>query len=134
MSYPSVTAFYACLFGLVLAALSIRVIAGRVQGGVIHGDGGQAVLQRCIRAHANFVEYVPLVLGLAALLEMHGATAATMHALLAPLLVARLAHPFGMQAPLNSKRQYGLRGGSVIVTLLVLVAVCVLLGVRLLGG
>lgn len=132
MLYPSITATYACLFALLLVALSVRVIVRRVRGGVVHGDGGNEALQRCVRAHANFAEYVPLALGLAALLEARGAGAGVMNALLAPLLIARIAHPFGMLAPVNSKPQYILRGGGIIVTLLVIVAAAGLLGVRLL--
>ena len=53
-----------------------------------------------------------------------------MHMLLAPLFLARLWHPYGMIAPLESRQQFVFRGLSVIVTWAVLLANCVLLLLR----
>lgn len=132
MTFPSVTAAYAALFGLVFFVLSAWVIAGRGKYRAHHGDGGEDGLNRRIRAHANFAEYVPIVLILVALLEGSGAAHGTVHALLAPFLAARLAHPVGMVAPVASKQQFGFRGVSMIVTLVVVFAASVLLLSRLL--
>lgn len=130
MPYPAVTALYAGLLALVYLALCAWVSERRVRRGIIHGDGGDAAFAKRIRAHANFAEYVPLILLLAALLEAAGATAMTMHALLAPLLVARLLHPFGMLAPAGSPRQYLLRGLPAAATFAVLGVAAVLLLLR----
>jgi uncharacterized membrane protein YecN with MAPEG domain len=128
--FPAATALYGALFGLLFLGLSLWVVLGRAKGGVHHGDGGQEMLNRRIRAHANFAEYVPLILLLAALVEAGGAAPRTMHMLLAPLLLARLCHPYGMIAPLESRQQFVFRGLSVIVTWAVLLANCVLLLLR----
>ncbi|MBS0517283.1 MAG: MAPEG family protein [Proteobacteria bacterium] len=132
MTFPSVTATYAALFGLIFLGLTAWVIGGRARFKAHHGDGGEERLNRRIRAHANFAEYVPLILILVALLEGGGANRSIVNALLAPLLVARLAHPFGMVAPIASPQQFGFRGLSVIVTMLVLFAASLLLLARVL--
>ena len=46
------------------------------------------------------------------------------------LLVARLLHPVGMFAPVNSPRQFACRGGGMIATLLVMAVAAILLLVR----
>lgn len=130
MVFPALTSLYVAVLALVFFALSIWVVAGRAQYRVNHGDGGQGALQRRIRAHANFAEYVPLILLLVALLEGGGAGRITVHALLAPLVIVRLMHPIGMVAPENSMQQYVFRGAGATVTWVILVAAAVLLLMR----
>ena len=105
MAYPSITAGYAALLGLIFAAMSAWVISGRFGHQVLHGDGGLDTMNRRIRAHANFAEYVPLTMIVVGLLEAAGAGGILIHVLLLPLTVARVLHPFGMIAPLNSLQQ-----------------------------
>jgi len=131
MTYPSITAAYSAAFAFLFFVLAIWVIAGRLNSGILHGDGGQEQMNRRIRAHGNFAEYVPMILLLAALLEAGGTGPTTMHAFLAPLLIARVLHPFGMLAPVGSVRQYVCRGGGIMVTLAVLVAEAVRLALRM---
>jgi uncharacterized membrane protein YecN with MAPEG domain len=131
MAYPTLTGLYAAALALVFAGLSIWVIAGRAKYRVNHGDGGHDDMNRRIRAHGNFTEYVPLILLLVALLEAGGAGHGTVHALLLPLLAARLMHPIGMVAPVGSLQQGIFRGVGASVTLLILTAASVLLLVRL---
>src|SRR5271168_5284126 len=50
-----------------------------------------------MRRHANFAEWVPLVLILIALLELNGVRPVSIHALGAALVVARLAHAVGIR-------------------------------------
>ncbi len=130
MAFPATTALYAAILGLIYFALSIWVVMGRGQYRVLHGDGGKAPLNRRIRAHANFAEYVPLILVLAALVEAGGGSATRIHALLAPLTVARILHPIGMVAKENSVQQYSFRAPGAVITLVVLVAASVMLLVR----
>ena len=134
MVFPVVTAAAAAVLGLILAALSAWVMAGRLSMGVLHGDGGRAALNRRTRAHANFIEYVPLILLLAALLESGGGSRTRIEILLAVLVVARLMHPFGMLAPPNSAQQYVFRGGAALATMVVLVVTAVTLLVRSIAG
>lgn len=78
--------------------LAIRCAAKRIDGKVLHGDGGDALLARRMRAHANFVEYTPIVLILFGLVEM--ALEASLWLWIAALAyaAARIAHGFGMEA------------------------------------
>lgn len=130
MVFPVLTAFYAAVLGLIFAGLSGWVVAGRGKHRIIHGDGGNNTLNRRIRAHANFAEYVPLILLLVGLLEASGASHFTVRALLVPLVIARVLHPIGMVAPENSVQQYACRAPGAVITFVVLIAVSILLVIR----
>jgi len=132
MLFPTVTALYAVIFALIYFALTAWVIAGRVTFRVNLGDGGQDLLNRRIRAHGNFAEYIPFILLLAALLEGKGAAPITLHALLLPLVIARLIHPVGMLAPSLSSRQFALRGVGMVITAAILLITALLLLTQLL--
>ncbi len=132
MQFPTVASAYAAVLSLVFIGPSAWVTVGRVRFGVHHGDGGNERLKRRIRAHANFAEYVPLILLLVALLEAGGAGPMTVHALLLPLVIARLMHPIGMTAPEASLRQYAFCATSVTATWLILAIAALLLLRRLL--
>ena len=131
MVFPAVTAIYAAVLTLIYMALTIWVSVARVRLRVNHGDGGHVQLNRRIRAHANFAEYVPLILLLVALLEADGATRFTINALLLPLVIARIMHPIGMTARDFSARQFTFRGPGAGVTWVVMVIAAVLLLGRL---
>lgn len=95
---PVVTLLITGLHGLLLLVLLwpiVRVRRGRKIG---LGDGGDPELLRRIRVHANFVEYVPFVLVLLALLELGGVPRSLVAVLGGVLLVARLAHAAGLGA------------------------------------
>src|SRR3954468_5163594 len=64
-----VTPFYAGLLALLFLLLSVRV-SQRRQTGITLGDGGDARLLRVIRGHANFAEYVPIILVMMVMLEI----------------------------------------------------------------
>ena len=131
MTFPSITAFYAALLGLIFIGLSGWVIAGRLTYGTLFGDGGEGAMTRRIRVHANFIEYVPLALILIGLLEADGGSAALVRTLLVVLLVARLMHPVGMFAEANSPPQFIFRGGGIVATLTVTVIAAIALLIRL---
>lgn len=117
MTYPAITAFWAGILGLIYVLMTGWVVAGRVTGDTLFGDGGQQDLTRRIRSHGNFQEYVPLALVLIALLEAGGGSSNLVRVLLIILVVARLLHPIGMFAPKNSVQQFACRGGGIISTL-----------------
>jgi len=91
-----ITAFYAGLLALWFVLLSALVIQRRRSGSISLGDGGDASLQRRIRGHANFAEYVPLTLLLMALLEMGRTSIYVLHVLGILLLVGRLLHGYAL--------------------------------------
>lgn len=76
-----ITSLFAAGFALALVALSIPISLRRVEVGVMIGQGEDGVLRNRIRAHGNFIEYVPLGLILLALAEAQGiSTAAVLSA------------------------------------------------------
>ena len=128
--FPDLTAFYGAILALILVGLSAWVIAGRGTTNTMLGDGGDASMTRRIRAHANFIEYVPLALVVIALLEESGASRGLVRLLLIVLVVARVLHPFGMFAPDKTPRQLACRGGGIGGTLLVILVAALDLLIR----
>ncbi|MFO1047107.1 MAG: MAPEG family protein [Geminicoccaceae bacterium] len=130
MTFPTLTAFYGALLALYYAGLSAWVVMARVSTDVLHGDGGDPTLQKRIRSHGNFAEFVPLTLLLIAFLEAGGAGRTLVQTLLIILLIARILHPVGMFAQKNSVWQFACRGGGLFGTLGVMIATAIMLLVR----
>lgn len=76
--------------------LSVRVGRVRMSEKVFVGDGGSELVLRRMRAHANFAENAPLTLLLVLLLEFAAGTSVWLWSAAGLFLVARIAHPFGM--------------------------------------
>ena len=91
-----ITGLYAALLTAVGLTLMVRVARMRVRTGVsiLHGDDMD--LARATRQHGNFIETVPLALILMGLVEANGANSFVLHASGIVLLLARIAHPFGL--------------------------------------
>ena len=119
---------------LLYVVLGLQVSRLRRGNKVLFGDGGNIKLRSAIRAHANFVEYVPLIVLMVAMLEMSGMPAPRVHLLMAALLVARLLHPLGMYAGPRSLQFQICRVGGILLTLLVMLASALLLLWRFLPG
>ena len=98
------TSLYAALAGLMFFALAIRTIGLRRQARVSIGDGGQPRLQRAIRVHGNFAEYVPLALVLIWMVEQSTRSAAWTHALGVLLIAGRLLHAYGFSQECENLR------------------------------
>jgi uncharacterized protein len=90
------TLLFAGLCALMQCWLTALVIARRVQSGINLMDGGDVVLVRRIRAHANFAESVPMALLLMLLLELGGLAATWLWLLGAALVAGRLLHVCGL--------------------------------------
>ena len=93
----SLTIAAAC--GLISLWLAIRITRRRFAAHVMMGDGGDALMLSRGRAHANFVEYAPFVLALVILIELARGPSVWLWALGAVFVVARVAHPIGMDIP-----------------------------------
>ena len=89
-------ALYVGLFGLLLIVLSMRVSLVRRDMRVSFGDGDSEVLRRRIRAHGNFIEFVPVALLLLALAEHTGMGALFIHLFGIILLAGRISHAYGI--------------------------------------
>ena len=123
-----VSSLYAGLLALIFLALSARVVA--VRGRVSLGDGGDPEVLRRMRGHANFAEYVPLILVMMALLEYQQIAAWQLHAIGATLVFARLIH--GIALSFTKKWFFGRFFGTVLTfTLLGVCGIfCVVQGMR----
>ncbi len=110
----TISLFYTGLLGLILIALSLRVVSLRRKHQVGIGAGGNQTLELAVRAHGNFCEYVPLGVVLLLALEASAALPATiLHVLGVALVVGRLLHGF-----FGLNRSAGSSQGRIIGTLL----------------
>jgi uncharacterized membrane protein YecN with MAPEG domain len=95
-SIPTILPIYAAIFAIFFVVLSIRTIRQRRSLKIGLGDAGNKDMQRAMRVHANFAEYVPLCLLMIYLVEQSGVYAWFVHALCSGLLVGRLSHAYGV--------------------------------------
>ena len=112
---PRITALYAGLLLLLFLVLTARVLARRYAAQVTLGNGGDRLLERAIRVHANCAEYVPIFLATLLAAELCGAPAAALHAAGVAMLAGRIAHGVGMS---REPDIVPLRAGGMILTLL----------------
>ena len=125
MHVPSITAFYLAILALIYAALALRVAGLRRANLVLFGDAENTKLRTAIRVHANFIEYVPIITLLVALLEMSGMPPARVHLLMGGLLLTRLLHPMGMAARPGTFQFNAGRVGGILLTLAVLIGAAI---------
>jgi len=90
------TFLYAALMVFIYIVLTVRVVVIRKRIKVTLGDAQHPQLQRAIRAHGNFIEYVPFGLLLLMLLESTQKFSVLIHVLAMLLLIGRLLHAFSV--------------------------------------
>jgi uncharacterized protein len=90
------TPLWAALLALLYLVLAAQVIRARYRTRTALGIGNDPGLERAIRAHANFAEYVPLTLILLTLAELQGASPWLLHLLGALLFAGRAVHAYGI--------------------------------------
>lgn len=120
------TPFYVAVFALMLIALSVRTLRLRRHFGVAIGPSREPELERAMRAHANFCEYVPISLLCLFFLESLWGTGWWIHALGISLLAGRLAHAYGVSQVAEDFR-YRVFGMATTFTVLSLAAFGILL-------
>lgn len=118
MLFPTTTATFAGLFGLIYVGLTAWIMISRTAFDTLQGDGGNRTLEKRVRVHGNFQEYVPLGLILIGLLEGGGGRHGLVLTLLLLLLIGRVLHPFGLFAAPGSAPMFACRGGGMLLTLL----------------
>jgi uncharacterized protein len=102
-----IISIYAALLALYYIYLSFNVINVRRATQVALGDDENPQLQRVIRAHGNFIEYVPLAVILLFLAEYQGLASHYCHALGATILLGRVFHNLGIVEKNLKYRQIG---------------------------
>ena len=115
---PKITLLFASLHALLLLALIAPISRHRHQHKIGLGSGGDPVLARKIRVHANFIEFVPIALLLLALLELGGLQAAWLWSFGAALLLARVLHAVGLSR--HAGYSFGRFWGTVLTVIVVL--------------
>jgi len=104
--------------------LSARVVRSRRDHGVKIGDGGNEAVVRRMRAQANFIENAPFFLILLGALEASGANRVALGVIAAVFILARVAHPIGMDGPhLAHWRMVGMMASVLALVLLALWAI-----------
>ena len=87
-----VTTFFIGILLLVQVPLGVRVSIYRGKHDIGLGDGGDATLLKHMRAHGNFIEYVPIILLGMAASELFGMEAFWLWIAGALLVAARIVH------------------------------------------
>lgn len=109
MALP-VTSVFAAIAALALVVMSFRVSLLRMRVGATHGDAGDPMLLRRIRAQGNFIEYVPIGLILMALLELRGTDGAILWGIGGVLALGRASHALGTLSGTTPLRAAGMIG------------------------
>lgn len=92
-----VTPFYAAVMALFFVYLSIRTIRIRRSAKIAIGGGDNPLLQRAIRVHGNFAEYVPVAVLLIYFLEINTGLSFLVHILFLALIAGRAIHFYGVR-------------------------------------
>lgn len=124
MTVPFVVPFYAGIFALIFFFLTMRVAFRRRRTGILLGNGGDAPLERAIRAHGNFIEYVPLALILLGFMEAQRNSIYVLHALCILLLIGRICHAVAVS---RTRGPVPLRALGMVLTGLVLIVAAIVL-------
>jgi len=128
----SITLLYAGLAGLLLLALSFQVVGLRRKHQIGLGTGNQPALERVVRVHANFCEYVPLALVLLLVLELSTAIPGViLHALGVMLIIGRILHALGLSRSAGTSK--GRFVGTLLTWLMMLISALLAVGVAV-GG
>jgi uncharacterized protein len=124
---PAIVPIYAAMLAFLYIALSARVIQARRSAKVAIGARGDFHLERKMRVHANFAEYVPFALLLATFIEMQGRPAWLIHLLCLALVVGRAINAYGVS---QEHENFKLRMVGMATTFTVLAVMALLLLTR----
>jgi len=97
--------------------LAMRIGRLRMAKKVLMGHGGDPLIEARMRAQSNFVEYTPFFLILLGLIELARGSQTWLWMVAILFILARIAHPFGMERPAPNL----LRAGGTLITTLVLI-------------
>ena len=122
-----ITPIYMAVLAFMLAGLYLNVVRLRRKYKVGVGYGKSEALAKAVRAHANFVETVPFILLMMAVLESMGMIGMVLHGMGAMLLFSRVLNIWGLSE--STGVSMGRMAGGVITVLLFVVG-----GILLLGG
>lgn len=117
MPFLPVTSVWIAWFAINLFLLSVPVALHRKRSRTSLGDGGDAALQRRVRAQGNFTEYVPTALLVIGGVEAAGYSSWIVWALGGLMAAGRLLHAWGILGETLPPRVFGMM--ATFLTLLV---------------
>jgi uncharacterized membrane protein YecN with MAPEG domain len=97
----TITGLYASLLFFLYFKLTRNVINLRKKNNIVLGDGKNQLLQMAMRAHGNFIEYVPMGLILMGALEFNKMNKLIVFVLGAFFLAGRIYHAASLQKEIN---------------------------------
>ncbi len=115
-----VTAFYTGILALFALYLSFQAGSFRGKSGVsiLYGDPIDMELAQRVRRHQKYLEYVPMIVIMMALIELNDGSTTFVHSVGALLIVARIAHAIGLQhANMGHLGRLIGAGGTALITL-----------------
>lgn len=104
-----ITGLFAGIFGLLIIILAYNVVNFRRTKKVGIGDNGDKAGLLAIRAHANAVEYIPMLIILMGLYEANGGISMVLYIIGGLAVFGRIIHAFGLSksAGVTTGRFYG---------------------------
>jgi uncharacterized membrane protein YecN with MAPEG domain len=125
MVVPVVVPTYAAILALLFVYLSVRVIQMRTSARIGLGYGSNPAMERRIRVHGNFAEYVPIALLLLGFMEMQAHSRYLLHVLCIALIVARILHAIGV-SPVKENLRLRIAGAALTFIVLIVAALFLL--------
>ncbi len=97
--YLPVTLVFSCVFALFALFLSARAgtYRGKAGASVLYGEPVNQELAVRVRAHQNFLEYVPMMLIMMGMIEINGGSRTFLGIVGLLLVIARIAHVVGLK-------------------------------------
>ncbi len=114
-----ITSLYAAILAVLIIALAYKVVVFRRSKQVGLGDNGDTGGKLAIRAHANAVEYIPMLVILLGLYEAGGGNSMILHAMGGIIVFARVIHAFGLSS--SAGKSFGRFYGTLLTWLSTLV-------------
>jgi uncharacterized protein len=119
-----VTTLYAAILAILFFYLSVNVIGQRRKSQASLGIGNDPNLERLVRVHGNFAEYVPFALLMLFFAEGANYPAWAIHAMGILLLAGRFSHAYGVS---RSTENFAFRVTGMALTFTVLLTCASLL-------
>ena len=91
-----VTALYTAILVLIMVFLAYKTSSRRMEAKISLGTGNDDVMECRSRAFGNFVEFVPMMIILMAIIEIQGQQAVYVHILGITTVIARIFHAMGI--------------------------------------
>ncbi|MEO2265950.1 MAPEG family protein [Pseudoalteromonas pernae] len=121
-----IVSIYAAILALVYVQLSLYVVKVRTEKRQSLGTGDHEELNRAIRAHSNFIEYVPFALILLFLNEYQGMASHYVHILGIVFVIGRLLHASNI-AQINEKLKIRVLSMLLTFSVMIITAISLLL-------